>query len=783
MSGKCIFNDLWLKNPDYHDWLQTDKDRYRAKCKLCFKSFSVSSMGESALKSHLKSKKHQSIEQIRSSSGTFNVRSDKPHLSVIKEPVLVVNKSVVPNPVNVIHDHFCKNDILNAEIIWTLHCIKNHYSYNSNQGIDKIFQAMFKDSQFASLFSCGERKTAYYSTFGIGPYLKDCLHDDLAKEDAYVLLFDESLNQMTQTKQLDLHVRYWSKDRVKTMFFTSVFLGHSTAEDLLEVFKNSIHPLKLSKIYQVSMDGPNVNFKFFSNLQKHINTEFQKQILNIGSCSLHTVHNAFKSGCDASKWEIDDFLSSLYYLFKDSPARREDFLKVSENGIFPKKFVKHRWLENVPTVECAIKLIPDLEVFVSAVEKKEVSKPTCKSFLTMQRHLKDKSLLAKLHAFLSIAKILQPFLVTYQTDKPMSFFLAEDLRKILSLLLQRFIQADILKSANTLQKLLKLNFEDPKIHCRTEDIFVGFVANKVLKNLKNANEISDRELFNIRMESKAFCLNTVLKIVNKTPIQYSIARNLSCLDPRNMINKQACIKKFKSLLNSLAEKALVAESNCDVIMQEFNLYLDEVVPSSFSRFKEFDVDKMRVDELFYETMKVKCYEKVWGVVKNLILISHGQATVERGFSTNKKIQVENLKEHSYIAQRVICDHINNVADGDVLKVCITKQMQTYVTNARQRYMTYLEEQKTQRRNKTCGEKRKMMTETVEELKKKKRRLENDIKELNKTSDGFSEQAEETCDISLVSKANALRRHAKEKMNELTKCEEELNEMYLSMKHV
>jgi len=763
MSGKCIFNDIWLKNPDYHDWLLSDKDRYRAKCRLCSKTFSVASMGESALKSHLKSKKHQSINKIRSSSGSLNVPFSQPRLSVVKEPAIVENKS--SNPI-VLQDHLCKNDILNAEIIWTLHCIKNHYSYSSNQGIDKIFRAMFKDSQFASLFSCGEKKTAYYSTFGIGPYLKDCLHEELVKEDAYVLLFDESLNQMTQTKQLDIHVRYWSKDRVKTMFFTSVFLGHSTAEDLLEVFKSNMQPLKLCKIYQVSMDGPNVNFKFFDNLQKHIATEFQnKQILNIGSCSLHTVHNAFKSGCEASSWEIDDFLSSLYYLFKDSPARREDFLVVSETGIFPKKFVKHRWLENVPTVERAIKLIPDLQKFVSAVQKKEVPKPICKSFLTVQKHLKDKSLIAKLHAFLSIAKILQPFLVTYQTDKPMSFFLAEDLKKILSLLLQRFIQADTLKLATTLQKLLKLDFENPKLHCKTQDIFVGFVANKILKKLKNANEISDRELFDIRMQSKAFCLSTVLKIVNKTPIQYSIARNLSCLDPRNMIDKKKCLKTFKLLLNSLAERALVAELNCDVIIQEFSLYLDEVIPPSLSRFKEFDVDKMRVDELFFETMNVKRYAKVWGVVKNLILISHGQATVERGFSTNKKIEVENLKEHSYIAQRVICDHINTVADGDVLKVHITKRMQTYVTNARQRYMTYLEEEKI--RN---GKKRKS-TEIHDndkvQLVRKKARLESDIIALVKSADEYAQRAEEEGDISLITKSNSLRKSANEKQVLLT----------------
>ena len=41
--------------------------------------------------------------------------------------------------------------------------------------------------------------------------------------------------------------------------------------------------------------------------------------------------------------------------------------------------------------------------------------------------------------------------------------------------------------------------------------------------------------------------------------------------------------------------------------------------------------------------------KVWNMVKLLLLMSHGQATVERGFSVNKEVAAENLTERSFIA--------------------------------------------------------------------------------------------------------------------------------------
>lgn len=50
----------------------------------------------------------------------------------------------------------------------------------------------------------------------------------------------------------------------------------------------------------------------------------------------------FVSGVDAAKWNLDVFLRSLWYLFHDSPARREDFLTVADSSSLPKKFVSHR---------------------------------------------------------------------------------------------------------------------------------------------------------------------------------------------------------------------------------------------------------------------------------------------------------------------------------------------------------------------------------------------------------------------------------------------------------
>ena len=59
-------------------------------------------------------------------------------------------------------------------------------------------------------------------------------------------------------------------------------------------------------------------------------------------------------------------------------------------------------------------------------------------------------------------------------------------------------------------------------------------------------------------------------------------------------------------------------------------------------------------------MNTHPYQKLFKVVQLLLVLSHGQASVERGFSVNKELEVENLANQSLVAQHLVCDHINAI---------------------------------------------------------------------------------------------------------------------------
>jgi len=190
------------------------------------------------------------------------------------------------------------------------------------------------------------------------------------------------------------------------------------------------------------------------------------------------------------------------------------------------------------------------------------------------------------------------------------------------------------------------------------------------------------------------------------------------------LEKDTCISNFKKVLHILVSNEKVKEQECDILVQQYSFFLDEIPKFGLERFKKFDKANSSVDELFYECMSQDpCkYKGVLEVFKLLLTLSHGQAAVERGFSVNKEVEVENMKHETVVAQRLICDYVRSV--GGIQNVDINKQLLTSVKGARQKYEVYLEKDRHQAKTAAELGKRKHIIE--KELQQKKTKLEQDI---------------------------------------------------------
>ena len=314
--------------------------------------------------------------------------------------------------INTVSSFTIKDNITKSEIYWCLNTIMNHYSANSSDKSISVIKLMFPNCDEAQKIQLGRTKIGYYTTFGLAPYFKKEILEEANCRKRVAAGFDESFNKVSKKGQMDVNLRYWDnkKFEVTTRYFISSFLGHAAADDILSAFLKSVDGLNLRKLLQVSMDGPNVNFSFLKLLKSYLEDDTSENpiLFDLGSCGIHTLHNAFKVGFKSVEWNIAQFLSSIYNLFCNVPARPADFITYTGSDLFPLKLCWIRWVENYNVAERAIKILPYLEKYVQHC-KKIKKEPSCNSYKIICEHLEDKLLKAKLNYFAFLAITVQPF--------------------------------------------------------------------------------------------------------------------------------------------------------------------------------------------------------------------------------------------------------------------------------------------------------------------------------------------------------------------------------------
>ena len=94
-------------------------------------------------------------------------------------------------------------------------------------------------------------------------------------------------------------------------------------------------------------------------------------------------------------------------------------------------------------------------------------------------------------------------------------------------------------------------------------------------------------------------------------------------------------------------------------------------------------------------------------------------------SLNKEIECENMKEQTLVAQRLVYHHVKQV--DEILDVPTTNKLIASATNARQKYETYLELQRQQKKSAIEQRKRKSTIEESDEIKKKREKASSSRK--------------------------------------------------------
>ena len=595
-SDQTYFSNDWLKHKDYKDWIVKTNDSKIARCHLCTKTISLSNMGVQALKSHMKGEKHKKAAGVLKPTPRYF----KPCVKTAGKTS--INKEGQSSKQATLDLVLHSKEELKTEIKWTLASVMYNISSNASSSMTKLFSSLFPDSKFAQDVALGRTKINYVINFGLAPYFKSLLIEEVEKSPYYVVSFDESLNKVTQTCQMDLIVRFWNElsNEVEVRYLNSTFLGYSSASDILNHFNKETEILNLSRMLQISMDGSSTNWKFFNELSIYrcdwkLNPLIDETSIVVASIIMH---GAFKTGAESTSWDIKSVLKGSYQILHDTPTRRDDYTSITVSETFPLSFCATRWIEDRAVADRLIELWDNITKIIAYWEKLPKSKqPSSKSFFNVCKAVKDPLTVSKLQYFSYVTSHFEPYLTPYQTDQPMLPYMYDDILELIKNILSPFLKPSVIENCKISANLLKLDLMKNENLLPTKSITVGFAADVSLKELLWQDKITPIEASQFRKDCILFLTNAMNKVFERSPLRSTVVRNAACFHLIKMKTNtiETNQNKLKRLLHHLVSLKLVSTNDSDKTMGQYTNLLRTDMQINISKFECFDRKTTRLD--------------------------------------------------------------------------------------------------------------------------------------------------------------------------------------------
>ena len=417
------------------EWCRKGQNEYQAYCQFCDVQVKYDNAGKTQLLQHSKQKKlidaiKHSVDKKQKKLVAFSKQSGESSACSSQSLGLIT-----------------LGDSMNAEIFWLAKVSVSNLSLRSVDNIGDLFRAMCPDSKIAANFKLSCASASYMIADGMSKYFTQLIVKDLVKSKLpFCIHFDETTNTQVK-KQMDLTLRYWSPthEKVCITYYTSLFFGHAEGEKVaVKMYEQLVSDgIPVAKLVTLVQDGPNINktiFQKMDELIRHDNPEFTG-LVDLGSCSIHTIHNAFGKGLEKCGKEIEQLCMDLH------AARREDFREVQiEMDLDLTNFLQHtvvRWLSIGPAVKRILEQWEAVTQFVTDLAKdaKKLKRSINFKRVHMMLNAKEKMVTRVLLEFLNdVIPVFEQFLQLFQRASPVIYIMYDSMCDILVRLLRRFMK-------------------------------------------------------------------------------------------------------------------------------------------------------------------------------------------------------------------------------------------------------------------------------------------------------------------------------------------------------
>lgn len=643
----------------------------------------------------------------------------------------------------------------------------------------KLFPKMFCDSKTASDFNMNRKKLSYTVSDGIEPYLKRKLLEDILKEDSfYSIQVDETPISEKRVNQFDVLVRYFSDadKQIVIHHLQSFFMGHAKAEDLLNNIKLALADLPKDRLLSFFSDGPNV----MKSVKNKLN-EINNNIVDIGTCTLHKVHNAFGHGVDVFDSDFETLLIDLYYFFKRSAVQSHDYsqLQVSlgiPNHVF-QRHVNSRWL----TLNSSVKrFIEQFEAVKAFFKKDVISRGESSRLKRIKCVLADKTVLAKAMFISNVSELFTGFLLLFQREEPLIHILYDEFVSLTKKLMGRFLKPESYLNKKG-SELKSLDLNDGSIWLKYPEIG--------LNTQEELNKKCKDDLPKFYKAARSFYITCTQSLLKSLPLSNKFLENLKCLHPMYRLEpiSSKIIRMLAAEVPNVVDPSEVSSITDEWILlqtQELDFnHIDEI--SEEAGCSRDSIKSMRLDHYWQKIFDMKDsfgnpkFKILTKLVKALLSLAHGNAECERGFSLNKNLldNRSSLSIESINGLRQMKSHIKRIGGLENLK--IEKEILQSVKDAGQKYRQRIQtSQNIQKRKLELDEEEKKSDDLKKEGEMLAQQIQSSQIMLSKAEEIIAKGLKKK-DLSEIEMGQVLLKEAKTNIEKYIKLQDENRKLQLS----
>ena len=348
--------------------------------------------------------------------------------------------------------------------------------------------------------------------------------------------------------------------------------------------------------------------------------------------------------------------------------------------------------------------------YFTELPKKDKSVEKNSRYNRIMRKLNRTDIFVQVHFLISAGGLFDWFLTMFQSDCPLIHVLHDKMGDLLRQVYLRFLKIESIDNLDASQ-LSKVDVAKSEYQLDDTSMDIGEPTRSALKNIPK--EQRRGLLLSIRK-----CYQTMARYLQeKLPLKNRMLESLSVFNPMKRKNPDSA-EKLRYVANHL--KHIVDEHEVSRALDEFRLYqLD-----NHETYDRVDEHWSRVS-LIEVSSGVQKYPTIVKLAKTALSFGHGNANVERGFSTNKRTVTDDrtrLSAESVNAIRNVKDWLsfNGVP---IEQVKVTSDMLRAHQEANQIY-TMRKAQEAEAEKKKEAEHREQERRQKEKMDELERRQEN-----------------------------------------------------------